>query len=122
MFARPPVPPKMTDKEEADLRALGADDQYIADKAKAMAEQFEKHEVEIVLWPDMEVPLGVFKRCRWNVVTSMAGAFWNGIEAVEIEAVARMIGTPMTPELMDDIRLMESAAAEVLNSRSKDSG
>lgn len=119
MFERPPAPPKMTDKEEADLRALGADDQYIADKARSMAEQFEKHEVELVLWPDMEPPLEVFKRCRWNVVTSMAGAFWNGIEAVEIESVARMIKTEMTAELLDDVRLMESAAAEVLNKRDK---
>jgi len=119
MFERPTVPPKMTEKEEADLRALGADDQYIAEKANALAEKNEKHETDFVLWPDLEPPLEVFKRCRWNVVTSMAGAFWSGIDAVEIEAVARMIKTEMTADLLDDIRLMESAASKVLNAKVK---
>lgn len=47
----------------------------------------------------------------------MAGVFWNGIAAPEIESVAAALAIVYNGELLDDLRLMESAASEVLNKR-----
>lgn len=65
----------------------------------------------------MEAPFDIFRRCKWDVVAGMSGAVWHGIAAPEIESVARMAGIPMTGELLDEVRLMERAALQVLNRR-----
>ncbi|MGK2926108.1 MAG: hypothetical protein ACSLE2_10845 [Lysobacterales bacterium] len=108
---------ELSEEEEQQLRQLGATDEYIDNKRTFIRAAAERNVDELVLWPDLVDSYSVFTRCRWQVVATMAGVFWNGIAAPEIESVAAALAIVYNGELLDDLRLMESAASEVLNKR-----
>lgn len=57
----------------------------------------------------------VYQRCQWQTGVGMGGVVYLGIEAAEIEAVARAHGTGFTFQLLDDVRIMTYAAARIRN-------
>lgn len=78
-------------------------------------QQAERETVEITLWPDCMDPFRVFQACQWTVVATMAGAYFSGIPATEIQATTGMLGIDTDDQLLADVRVMESAARPLLN-------
>ena len=71
----------------------------------------------IEVWESNWSATEVFALLRFPVVPTMAGAMHCSVQAGEIETVARTVGHPLTPELLLQIRIMETAALGVLNTR-----
>lgn len=59
----------------------------------------------------------MFRFCKWTTIAGLAGVFAIGIPASEIRAVAEPLGIEITDQLFEDLRVMEGAAAPILNAK-----
>lgn len=94
---------------------IGATAEYIEQARQHARAEADLETVEFTLWPDVEVPFRVFQACKWEVVSTLGGAFFSGIPSTEIQAVTSMLGIEVDDTLLGDIRVMEAAASKVLN-------
>lgn len=71
------------------------------------------------IWPENWQVAQVFLACRWILVLGFGGAYWQGISAQEIDAACRLRCVPRAkwPEVLDGVRIMESAAQPILNEK-----
>lgn len=67
-----------------------------------------------MVWPDMLDGISVFlaMKTQWNVLSTMAGTFRQGLKYEAIEPTARMAGVELSPRIFSDLRTLESAALE----------
>lgn len=68
----------------------------------------------------MKASVGLFfaLATQWRYASAgMAGGFRMGLEYQAIEATARMLRVEVTPDIFDDLRLMESEALSVWSRR-----
>lgn len=77
-------------------------------------------------WEGHKSSLDVYLNCAWRLLPVPTGMSvrlrYDGIEATEIESVARLLGVPK-PErrtVFRNVRLMARAAAPVLNGEDKE--
>lgn len=59
----------------------------------------------------------VFGLLRFPIVPTLGGVLHCAVPASEIESVLRPLGHAYTPELLLQVRIMETAALNALNSR-----
>jgi hypothetical protein len=52
---------------------------------------------------------------QWRPVIGPGGLFWPGLDYAGAEAGFRLAGIAMTPDLWDEVRLIEGGAREALN-------
>lgn len=114
--------PQADDNAIADARALGADEASIdALKATLFGEQQDG------VWPENEpaVLAWLIVQTQWRVaaVGSLAGGgiVWLGLDYAAARAGLDAAGIDTTPALWSDLQIMEGAACELLNARSKGS-
>ena len=71
------------------------------------------------VWPENWQIAQVFRNCRWEVLAGFGGVHWYGIAAREIESASRMLAVPraLWPSTIAGVRLMEAAAAPLLNEK-----
>jgi len=76
----------------------------------------EDFEVEIAVWPDCWASFECFAAMQTQWRTGMAGA--TGLDYVALEPVMRLRGIPKAERIhtFEDIRTMEMAALEVMQS------
>jgi hypothetical protein len=70
---------------------------------------------EVDVWPDMVPAVSIFfaMQTQWRWVgAGMAGAFRTGLDYSSLPAVAAGSGIELTPEILADLRAMESAAVQ----------
>jgi hypothetical protein len=79
------------------------------------AERAEADTVEVLAanWDAVQV----FQRCGWQVVSvGMAGQpIYVGVQAQEVQTVARALRVRLTEELLDDVRAIAATVREVWN-------
>ena len=77
----------------------------------------EDFEVEIAVWPDCWASFECFAAMRTQWRTGMAGA--TGLDYVAIDPVMRLKKIPRSERIntFEDIRVMEMAALEVMQSK-----
>lgn len=99
------------------LERFEAPDEVIA----AARARLQKPEVEFGVWEENWplVQLFVCLQTDWRVAVGMAGIVYFGIEKQAIESTLRMTNTPVDewPERLRLLKLMESAALPLLNSK-----
>jgi hypothetical protein len=72
-------------------------------------------ESEIIIWPDMQPAVSVFfgMRTQWRWVgAGMAGAFRTGLDYGALSSVAAIAKVDVTPLVLADLQVLESAAVE----------
>lgn len=63
--------------------------------------------------------LTVFRYARADYLTGLTGGAYHGVSAVEIKAVASMVGARADEDLLWRIRILESAYGQEVNRRGK---
>lgn len=108
---------QVTDETITQLKDLGAPDDVIeAAQAKVTTPDDACHVWE-ENWRSLEFFLGI--EHQWVIVSGMAGVHYVGLNYPAIESVMRTLSPvpkKQRPALFNDLRVMERAALEILNS------
>ena len=103
----------------AEARALGLDEAALAQLRARLATQ---PDAEDGVWHEHAVAVGLFASVstQWRTCTfggGMAGArvLWIGLDYAALKMIADMEDVALVPELFEQLRIMEAAAAALLN-------
>lgn len=73
----------------------------------------------ISIWPEHTEAWEVFLACarQWRIVSGMAGAFYQGLDAAALAATMDMMGVEDKRARLRQVSQIESGALELLNQR-----
>jgi hypothetical protein len=99
----------------AEMRALGVPAESIAGIREEDEDDQERFLVYPCNWPTVQAFLRLTR--AWNVAAGMAGLIYLGLRPEACESVLRLMRIPDSErlEVFDGLRVMESAALEVMN-------
>ncbi|MFP2768035.1 DUF1799 domain-containing protein [Oceanisphaera sp. KMM 10153] len=73
----------------------------------------------IGIWPEHTEAWEVFRACsrQWRIVSGMAGAFYQGLDASALAATMDMMGVADRRTCLHQVGQIETGALELLNQR-----
>jgi hypothetical protein len=102
---------------EAELARMGVPQaQIVAGRAeRGTADGPDEPAPELWAWHADAARLFAAMRRQWRVVAGAAGVLYLGLDFNALGEVRRMLRIRPSPELMDQLQVMETAGAEALN-------
>jgi hypothetical protein len=105
------------DETDAELRRMGVSDEQI--RAGRAVRAVSRHAAPVAPqpWPwhmDAARVFGAMRR-QWRVVPGGTSLYYLGLDFSALAECRRMLRIRARPELMDQLRVMESAGLEALN-------
>jgi hypothetical protein len=97
------------------MEAFGAPRELILEMREQVCNPF--FEVFEDCWESVELFCALGS--QWRIIAGMGGAFWQGLDYTAIEPCLRLRGVPRKrwAAFFDDLQIMQTAAAAVLNER-----